>query len=175
MREPITLGELLENCRLQTSVQDTLVHRHWGIPNQVAEWRRHATPLERYQATLFCWLQHACQWMHPLFFENVANFSRPFLEELVKDRKSPARLGIVDFRWCLHLPQYHFFDLRTGLAIRRDVGLSLRLQSDLTTIEQEMLMRALKQASSEWVNDNVPRLGASVAFILCCRCRLSLL
>lgn len=113
MREPITLGELLENCRLQTSVQDTLVHRHWGIPNQVAEWRRHATPLERYQATLFCWLQHACQWMHPLFFENVANFSRPFLEELVKDRKSPARLGIVDFRWCLHLPQYHFFDLRT--------------------------------------------------------------
>lgn len=113
MHSTIELGELLNNCHLHGSVRDTIVHRHWGLGANPNELRRPALPLERYQATLFCWLQHACQWMHPLFFENVANFAHPLLDALVADRKSPARLGIVDFRWCLHLPEYHFFDLRT--------------------------------------------------------------
>lgn len=46
----------------------------------------------------------------------------------------------INYRWGVRLS-----DSQNGFrAIRRDVGLALNLQSNLTTIEQEMLMRALK-------------------------------
>lgn len=46
----------------------------------------------------------------------------------------------INYRWRVRLS-----DSQNGFrAIRRDVGLALNLQSNLTTIEQEMLMRALK-------------------------------
>ena len=46
----------------------------------------------------------------------------------------------INYRWRVRLT-----DSQNGFrAIRRDVALSLGLTSDLTTIEQEMLMRALK-------------------------------
>ncbi len=47
----------------------------------------------------------------------------------------------INYRWGVRLT-----DSQNGFrAIRRDVGLQLGLRSNLTTIEQEMLMRALKQ------------------------------
>ncbi len=47
----------------------------------------------------------------------------------------------INYRWRVTLT-----DSQNGFrAVRRDVALSLALKSDLTTIEQEMLMRALKQ------------------------------
>jgi dolichol-phosphate hexosyltransferase len=47
----------------------------------------------------------------------------------------------INYRWNVRLT-----DSQNGFrAIRRDVGTRLRLTSDLTTIEQEMLMKALKQ------------------------------
>jgi dolichol-phosphate mannosyltransferase len=47
----------------------------------------------------------------------------------------------INYRWDVRLS-----DSQNGYrAIRRDVGLALDLQSNLTTIEQEMLMRALKR------------------------------
>ena len=46
----------------------------------------------------------------------------------------------INYRWGVRLS-----DSQNGFrAIRRDVGLALDLKSNLTTIEQEMLMRALK-------------------------------
>ena len=46
----------------------------------------------------------------------------------------------INYRWGVRLS-----DSQNGFrAIRRDVGLKLNLTSNLTTIEQEMLMRALK-------------------------------
>jgi glycosyltransferase involved in cell wall biosynthesis len=46
----------------------------------------------------------------------------------------------INYRWDVRLS-----DSQNGFrAIRRDVGLALNLRSNLTTIEQEMLMRALK-------------------------------
>ena len=47
----------------------------------------------------------------------------------------------INYRWNVRLT-----DSQNGFrAIRRDVGLRLGLDSNLTTIEQEMLMKALKQ------------------------------
>ena len=47
----------------------------------------------------------------------------------------------INYRWNVRLT-----DSQNGFrAIRRDVGLKLGLTSNLTTIEQEMLMKALKQ------------------------------
>jgi glycosyltransferase involved in cell wall biosynthesis len=47
----------------------------------------------------------------------------------------------INYRWSVRLT-----DSQNGFrAIRRTVGLKLDLRSNLTTIEQEMLMRALKQ------------------------------
>lgn len=47
----------------------------------------------------------------------------------------------INYRWNVRLS-----DSQNGFrAIRRDVALALNLQSDLTTIEQEMLMLALKR------------------------------
>jgi glycosyltransferase involved in cell wall biosynthesis len=47
----------------------------------------------------------------------------------------------INYRWNVRLS-----DSQNGYrAIRRDVGLALDLKSNLTTIEQEMLMRALKR------------------------------
>lgn len=47
----------------------------------------------------------------------------------------------INYRWDVRLS-----DSQNGYrAIRRDVGLALDLKSNLTTIEQEMLMRALKR------------------------------
>jgi len=47
----------------------------------------------------------------------------------------------INYRWNVRLS-----DSQNGFrAIRRDVGLALDLKSNLTTIEQEMLMRALKR------------------------------
>ena len=47
----------------------------------------------------------------------------------------------INYRWDVRLS-----DSQNGYrAIRRDVGLALDLKSNLTTIEQEMLMRALKK------------------------------
>ncbi|MCC7007341.1 MAG: glycosyltransferase family 2 protein [Acidobacteria bacterium] len=47
----------------------------------------------------------------------------------------------INYRWHVRLT-----DSQNGFrAIRRDVGLKLGLTSNLTTIEQEMLMKALKQ------------------------------
>jgi dolichol-phosphate hexosyltransferase len=46
----------------------------------------------------------------------------------------------INYRWRVRLT-----DSQNGFrALRRDVALALGLTSDLTTIEQEMLMRALK-------------------------------
>jgi hypothetical protein len=47
----------------------------------------------------------------------------------------------INYRWNVRLT-----DSQNGFrAIRRDVGRQLGLQSNLTTIEQEMLMKCLKQ------------------------------
>lgn len=47
----------------------------------------------------------------------------------------------INYRWSVRLS-----DSQNGFrAIRREVGLALDLKSNLTTIEQEMLMRALKR------------------------------
>ncbi len=47
----------------------------------------------------------------------------------------------INYRWGVRLT-----DSQNGFrAIRREVGVALNLRSNLTTIEQEMLMRALKQ------------------------------
>ncbi len=61
-------------------------------------------------------------------------------EQLLRYVGSQLIMLAINYRWDVRLT-----DSQNGFrAIRRDVALDLGLTSDLTTIEQEMLMRALK-------------------------------
>lgn len=61
-------------------------------------------------------------------------------EQLLRYIGSQLIMLAINYRWHVRLT-----DSQNGFrAIRRDVALALDLKSDLTTIEQEMLMRALK-------------------------------
>jgi len=61
-------------------------------------------------------------------------------EQLLRYVGSQLIMLAINYRWAVTLT-----DSQNGFrALRRDVALSLGLRSDLTTIEQEMLMRALK-------------------------------
>jgi len=61
-------------------------------------------------------------------------------EQLLRYLGSQLIMLGINYRWRIRLT-----DSQNGFrAIRRDVGLALQLRSTLTTIEQEMLMRALK-------------------------------
>jgi glycosyltransferase involved in cell wall biosynthesis len=61
-------------------------------------------------------------------------------EQLLRYIGSQLIMLAINYRW-----QVRLTDSQNGFrAIRRDVALALDLKSDLTTIEQEMLMRALK-------------------------------
>jgi len=61
-------------------------------------------------------------------------------EQLLRYVGSQLIMLAINYRWSVRLT-----DSQNGFrALRRDVALALRLKSDLTTIEQEMLMRALK-------------------------------
>ena len=63
------------------------------------------------------------------------------LEQLIRYIGSQLIMLGINYRWGVRLT-----DSQNGFrAIRRDVGLRLGLTSNLTTIEQEMLMKALKQ------------------------------
>jgi glycosyltransferase involved in cell wall biosynthesis len=62
------------------------------------------------------------------------------IEQFIRYVGSQLIMLAINYRW-----QVRLTDSQNGFrAIRRDVALSLGLTSDLTTIEQEMLMRALK-------------------------------
>jgi dolichol-phosphate mannosyltransferase len=62
------------------------------------------------------------------------------LPQLIRYVGSQVIMLIINYRWGTQLT-----DSQNGFrAIRRDVGLKLGLTSNLTTIEQEMMMRALK-------------------------------
>jgi dolichol-phosphate mannosyltransferase len=62
------------------------------------------------------------------------------LGQLIRYVGSQVIMLIINYRWGTQLT-----DSQNGFrAIRRDVGLKLGLTSNLTTIEQEMMMRALK-------------------------------
>lgn len=62
------------------------------------------------------------------------------LGQLIRYLGSQLIMLAINWRWGVQLT-----DSQNGFrAIRREVGLALNLQSNLTTIEQEMLMRALK-------------------------------
>jgi dolichol-phosphate hexosyltransferase len=62
-------------------------------------------------------------------------------EQLLRYIGSQLIMLAINYRWRVRLT-----DSQNGFrAIRRDVALALGLKSDLTTIEQEMLMRALKR------------------------------
>jgi dolichol-phosphate mannosyltransferase len=62
-------------------------------------------------------------------------------EQLLRYVGSQLIMLAINYRWDVRLT-----DSQNGFrAIRRDVALALGLTSNLTTIEQEMLMRALKQ------------------------------
>ena len=62
------------------------------------------------------------------------------LEQLIRYVGSQLIMLAINYRWNVRLT-----DSQNGFrAIRRDVGLKLGLTSNLTTIEQEMMMRALK-------------------------------
>ena len=62
-------------------------------------------------------------------------------EQLLRYVGSQIIMLAINYRWRVRLT-----DSQNGFrAIRRDVALSLGLKSNLTTIEQEMLMRALKR------------------------------
>jgi dolichol-phosphate mannosyltransferase len=62
------------------------------------------------------------------------------VEQLLRYVGSQLIMLAINYRWHVSLT-----DSQNGFrAIRRDVALSLDLRADLTTIEQEMLMRALK-------------------------------
>ena len=62
------------------------------------------------------------------------------LAQLIRYVGSQIIMLIINYRWGTQLT-----DSQNGFrAIRRDVGLKLGLTSNLTTIEQEMMMRALK-------------------------------
>ena len=61
-------------------------------------------------------------------------------EQLLRYVGSQLIMLAINYRWRVRLT-----DSQNGFrALRKDVALALRLKSDLTTIEQEMLMRALK-------------------------------
>jgi glycosyltransferase involved in cell wall biosynthesis len=61
-------------------------------------------------------------------------------EQLLRYLGSQLIMLAINYRWRVQLT-----DSQNGFrAIRRDVALALGLKSNLTTIEQEMLMRALK-------------------------------
>jgi glycosyltransferase involved in cell wall biosynthesis len=63
------------------------------------------------------------------------------LEQFIRYVGSQIIMLAINYRWGVRLT-----DSQNGFrAIRRDVGLKLGLTSNLTTIEQEMLMKALKQ------------------------------
>jgi glycosyltransferase involved in cell wall biosynthesis len=63
------------------------------------------------------------------------------LEQLIRYVGSQLIMLAINYRWSVRLT-----DSQNGFrAIRREVGQKLALRSNLTTIEQEMLMRALKQ------------------------------
>ena len=63
------------------------------------------------------------------------------LEQLIRYIGSQLIMLGINYRWGVRLT-----DSQNGFrAIRRDVGSRLGLRSNLTTIEQEMLMKALKQ------------------------------
>ena len=63
------------------------------------------------------------------------------LEQLIRYVGSQIIMLAINYRWNVRLT-----DSQNGFrAIRRDVGKKLGLTSNLTTIEQEMMMKALKQ------------------------------
>ena len=63
------------------------------------------------------------------------------VDQLIRYIGSQLIMLGINYRWGVRLT-----DSQNGFrAIRRDVGLRLGLTSNLTTIEQEMLMKALKQ------------------------------
>jgi glycosyltransferase involved in cell wall biosynthesis len=63
------------------------------------------------------------------------------IEQFIRYIGSQLIMLAINYRWNVRLT-----DSQNGFrAIRRDVGLALGLTSNLTTIEQEMLMRALKK------------------------------
>jgi dolichol-phosphate mannosyltransferase len=63
------------------------------------------------------------------------------IEQFIRYVGSQLIMLAINYRWNVRLT-----DSQNGFrAIRRDVGLQLGLQSNLTTIEQEMLMKALKK------------------------------
>lgn len=63
------------------------------------------------------------------------------LEQFIRYVGSQLIMLAINYRWGVRLT-----DSQNGFrAIRRDVAARLRLTSNLTTIEQEMLMKALKQ------------------------------
>jgi glycosyltransferase involved in cell wall biosynthesis len=63
------------------------------------------------------------------------------LDQFLRYVGSQLIMLAINYRWNIRLS-----DSQNGFrAIRRDVGLKLGLTSNLTTIEQEMLMKALKQ------------------------------
>lgn len=63
------------------------------------------------------------------------------LEQFIRYVGSQIIMLAINYRWNVRLT-----DSQNGFrAIRRDVGLALNMKSDLTTIEQEMLMLALKK------------------------------
>ena len=63
------------------------------------------------------------------------------LAQLIRYVGSQLIMLGINYRWNVRLT-----DSQNGFrAIRRDVGLKLGLTSNLTTIEQEMMMKALKQ------------------------------
>ena len=63
------------------------------------------------------------------------------VEQLIRYVGSQLIMLAINYRWNVRLT-----DSQNGFrAIRRDVALTLDLRSNLTTIEQEMLMRALKR------------------------------
>jgi len=62
-------------------------------------------------------------------------------EQLIRYVGSQIIMLVINYRWNVRLT-----DSQNGFrAIRRDVGRKLGLTSNLTTIEQEMLMKCLKQ------------------------------
>jgi dolichol-phosphate hexosyltransferase len=62
-------------------------------------------------------------------------------EQLLRYLGSQIFMLLINYRWNVRLT-----DSQNGFrAIRRDKGLELGLRANLTTIEQEMLMRALKK------------------------------
>lgn len=63
------------------------------------------------------------------------------IEQFIRYVGSQIIMLAINYRWNVRLT-----DSQNGFrAIRRDVGLQLGLTSNLTTIEQEMLMKALKK------------------------------